>query len=92
MGLLDAMWHIINFILPAAFVAVFVTLLGRFLKQNRPTAGSFIARTAINFIACIGVLVIGLILAGRDGKMLIYLCMVIASATVEWILSGAWRK
>jgi hypothetical protein len=92
MGVFDAALHAINFMLPAAFVALLVTFLGRFLKQNKPFAGKFIARAAINFVVCLTVLSIGLILTGRDGKMFTYLAMVLASATVQWILSGAWRK
>jgi hypothetical protein len=92
MGVLDAVLHVINFMLPAACVALMVTFVGRFLKQNKPITGKFIARSAINFVVCLAVLIIGLILTGRDGKMFTYLAMVIASATVQWILSGAWRK
>ncbi|MBS7806158.1 hypothetical protein [Variovorax sp. PCZ-1] len=92
MGLWDAFIHAINFMLPAAFVALLVTFLGRFFKQNKPFGGVFIAQAAINFVVCFTVLIIGLILTGRDGKMFTYLAMVIASATVQWFLSGAWRK
>lgn len=92
MGVWDAAFHLLSFILPAAFVALAVTFAGRFFKQNRPIAGKFIARSAINFIVCLAVLIIGLILTGRDGKMLTYLAMVVASATVQWLLSGGWRK
>ena len=92
MGIVDAVLHVINFMLPAAWVALLVTYIGRFFKQNRPLAGIFIARAAINFIVCLSVLVMGLIITGRDGKMLTYLAMVMASATVQWIFSGAWRK
>jgi hypothetical protein len=38
------------------------------------------------------VLIIGLIVTERDGKMNTYLAMVLASATVQWFLSGAWRR
>ncbi len=92
MGVLDAMLHAFNFTLPAAVVALLVTLCGRFFKKNKPIAGGFIAWIAINFIVCLTVLLIGLILTGRDGKMLTYLAMMLASATVQWFLSGAWRK
>ena len=92
MGIVDAFLHAINFMLPAAWVALLVTTLGRFLKQNRPVALAFIARAAINFIVCLGVLLIGLIITGRDGKMMTYMAMVLASATVQWIFSGGWRK
>lgn len=92
MSVLDAMLHAFNFILPAGCVAIFVTFLGRFFMRKRQIAGVFIAWIAINFIVCVCVLLIGLVLTGRDGKMLTYLAMVLASATVQWALSGAWRK
>ncbi|TAG27479.1 MAG: hypothetical protein EAZ37_04770 [Burkholderiales bacterium] len=92
MGSFDAAVHAINFMLPAVFVALFVTFAGHFLKQNKLLAGKFIARAAINFVVCLAVLIVGLILTGRDGKMLTYLAMVLAAATVQWIFSGGWRK
>ena len=92
MGMTDALLHATNFMLPALFVALFVTYTGRFFKANRPSALSYTARAVINFVVCLGILIIGLILTGRDGKMLTYLAMVIASATVQWALAGAWRK
>ena len=90
--MIDALLHATNFMLPALFVALFVTYVGRFFKLNRPLALSYTARAAINFVVCLGILIIGLILTGRDGKMLTYLAMAIASATAQWALSGAWRK
>jgi hypothetical protein len=92
MGFLDALWHLLGFAMPALVVALMSTLAGRFFKQNRPLALSFKARAAINFIVCFAVLVIGLILTGRDGKMWTYTAMVMASGTVQWLLSGGWRK
>jgi hypothetical protein len=92
MGVLDAVLHALNFMLPALVVAFLVTFAGRFFKKNKPLPAVFPAQYAINFIVCVAVLLIGLILTGRDGKMLSYAAMVIASATVQWILSGGWRK
>lgn len=92
MGFLDAFLHAINFMLPAAFVAVIATYFGKFFVQKKPMRYGFIAQSAMNFIVCLAVLVLGLILTGRDGKMLTYLAMVLASATVQWISSGGWRK
>ncbi len=92
MGVMGALLHAFNVMLPALSVALLVTASGRFLKQNKPLALTFIARSAINFVVCLAVLLIGLIITGRDGKMLTYLFMVLASATVQWIVSGGWRK
>jgi hypothetical protein len=92
MGVVDVILHALNFMLPAFVVAMLVTTIGRFLKRNRPLPVIFPAQCAINFIVCTAVLLIGMILTGRDGKMLTYAAMVIASATVQWLLSGGWRK
>lgn len=92
MSPLDAIFHALNFLLPALAVALSMAFSGRVFKQKRPVAVTFIAQTAIHFIVCCAVLVIGLIVTGRDGKMMTYLAMVFASATVQCWLSGAWRK
>ncbi len=92
MGAIDALWHLIGFLLPAAVVAMTLAFTGRFFKQNRPLAGTFIARSAILFIACTAVLLAGLLITGRDGKMMTYLIMVLTGATAQWLLSGAWRR
>jgi hypothetical protein len=92
MGFFDVVFHALGFMLPALAVALMVTFAGRFLKQNRPLALSFIARSAINFVVCLTALLIGLVLTGRDGKMMTYLAMVLASGTVQWLISGGWRK
>jgi hypothetical protein len=38
------------------------------------------------------VLLAGLWFFGRDGKMLTYAALVVASATVQWVMLGLWRK
>jgi peptidoglycan biosynthesis protein MviN/MurJ (putative lipid II flippase) len=92
MGFVDAILHALNFMLPALAVALLVTFSGRFLKKNKSFAVGFIGQCAINLIVCLAVLMIGLVITGRDGKMLTYLAMVMASGTVQWVLSGGWRK
>jgi hypothetical protein len=92
MGILDAVLHAFHFMFPAVFLALLMPLLSQIFKQNKPLARMYIAQSAINFIACLLVLVAGLLLSGRDGKMLTYLAMVLASAGVQWVLSGGWRR
>lgn len=92
MGWIDAILHAVGFMLPAFAVALMVTFAGRFFKKNRPLALTFIAQSAINFVVCLTVLLIGLVLTGRDGKMMTYAAMAIASGTVQWLMSGGWRK
>jgi hypothetical protein len=92
MGWIDAILHAVGLMLPAFAVALMVTFAGRFFKKNRPLALTFTAQSAINFVVCLAVLLIGLVLTGRDGKMMTYAAMAIASGTVQWLMSGGWRK
>jgi len=82
----DALIHVFNFFLPAAFVAAAMVFSGCFFKKKGPQRLSFPAQFAIHLIACSAVLVLGLVLTGRDGKMLTYAVMVWVSAAVQWAL------
>jgi hypothetical protein len=86
MSWLGALFHALNFFLPAAFVAAVMGFSGCFFKKKRPAILSFPAEFAIHFVACSAVLVLGLVLSGRDGKMLTYAAMVLASAALQWAL------
>jgi predicted branched-subunit amino acid permease len=92
MSLLDASLHALNFMLPALFMAIVMVFASRSFKQKRSPALSLTAQLAIHFIACLAVLILGLILTGHDGKMMTYLAMVLVSASLQWALSGAWKK
>jgi hypothetical protein len=92
MGFFDAANHLLNFFAPAAFVALLVSLSSLFFKKNKPFAQRYIAGAAINFAACAAILVAGLWYFGNDGKMATYSAMVLASATVQWLVLGAWRS
>jgi hypothetical protein len=87
--------HLLNFVLPAAAVALLLVLssrvLGGVFRSSRPVAVTWWAQTAIVFAANVAVLVAGLVFFGRDGKMMTYAAMVAGAAACQWILLGAWR-
>ena len=83
--------HLLNFLAPAFFLALGLTICARVLKQNKAGAQSFIAQVAINFILGVAVLLLSLWLFSRDGKMLAYAALVCTSACCQWVLSRAWR-
>lgn len=80
--------HLIGFIAPALCVALGVTLAGRWVLRRRGLAWR---RALVH--AGIGVLVLlaGLVVFGRDGKMATYAALVVAIATSEWLLERRWR-
>ncbi|MFN4121027.1 hypothetical protein [Acidovorax sp.] len=91
MGPLDVFNHLLNFAAPAAFMAVLMVLLGQFFGSKNPLALSWWSRIAILFVVGMAVLVGGLVLWGRDGRMLTYGALVVAAATCQWVLGRGWR-
>ena len=82
--------HILNFIAPAAVVALLLVLAARlfkrFLVSNRSFSRSIWAQLATIFIVNVCVLVAGLVFFGNDGKMATYAAMVLAAALCQWVL------
>jgi SNF family Na+-dependent transporter len=88
--------HLLNFIAPAAFVAVVLMLLaqvfGRLFKRKRAAAQSWIVQAAIIFVVNVCILVAGLALLGVDDKMVSYATMVVGAALCHWVLGRGWKN
>lgn len=88
--------HLLNFVAPAAVVALLLVLssrvFSRFLVSKRPVTQSIWAQVAIIFIVNVVVLAAGLVFFGNDGKMATYAAMVLASALGQWVLARGWRN
>ena len=91
MGLPDFLNHLLNFIAPALWVALVVTLVARLFIKKQTKAFLFFGSVAINFIVGWLVLMVGLWFFGRDGKMLTYAAMTLFCATSQWVLQRGWR-
>ena len=87
--------HLLNFIAPAAGVALLLVLLSRLgfglFRSKQPLAETWWAQTAIIFIVGVGILIAGLLLLGRDGKMMTYAALVLGSAVCQWVLVRGWK-
>lgn len=83
--------HILNFIAPAAIVALMLVLaarlFNRFLVSNRLLVQSIWAQLATIFVVNVFVLVAGLVVFSNDGKMATYAAMVLAAALSQWVMS-----
>ncbi len=87
MGFLAAINHAINFLAPALWLAVLMPFLARFILRNRSSAHTLSGLVALNFIVGCIMLLAGLVVFGRDGKMLTYLALVLGVASSQWFLS-----
>jgi hypothetical protein len=91
MGLFDIVNHFSNFTAPAAFVAIFTAFFARTVLPGKARLPGFRRLATYCFLAAFVALVAGLWSFGRDGKMASYAAMVLACATVPWVLSRGWR-
>lgn len=91
MAPLDLLDHLLNFVAPAFAVGFLCAILGRFAMRRSPKAPGWWAQGAINFVVGVAVLAAGLLVFGRDGIMATYVALVVACATSQWLIAGAWR-
>jgi hypothetical protein len=89
---LDFMTHLLGFIAPALVVAALVALAGKVVFSRNNPAKRWWHSFALNSIAGIGVLVVGLWVFGRDGKMATYVALVLVVATTQWLSSRGWQS
>jgi hypothetical protein len=91
-GPIDFSIHLLSFFAPAFVVAILVALAGRVvLPHNKPPARWWLP-FVLNFLAGAAALVGGLVLFGRDGKMLTYAAMLVCIASTQWLGARGWRS
>ena len=93
MGVLDGLWHVLNFFAPALGVGLLAALLAKGLwwRELKGVAWSRLARWAV--LGASAALLAGLFVTGRDGRMVTYGAMVLACALCLWWAGfGAGRR
>jgi hypothetical protein len=86
MGPLDALWHLLNFAAPAFGMAVLTTALAKLLFRRELAGAGWRPLLGWSAAAGLAVLLAGLVLFGRDGRMATYGALVAATALTLW-----WR-
>jgi hypothetical protein len=86
LSILDGLWHLLNFFAPAFGVALLSTLMAKLLWRSELQHIPWRRLVKGAVLACIAILLSGLLFFGRDGKMLTYGAMVVACAVSLW-----WR-
>lgn len=79
--------HLLNFTAPALGLALLLGIADAFFKKKRPLALGVIGSSAIYFFAALAVLLLGLAVLGRDGKVLTHTALVLVLGTL-----AAWRQ
>jgi len=93
LDVLGGFWHLANFFAPALGMALFATLLAKLLwwrdLRDVPWGRLLVWGAGAAALVCI----VGLVVFGRDGKMITYGAMVVACALgLWWVGFGARRR
>ena len=87
--------HLLNFVAPAPFMALLLALLGPAVPSGGSGArfwfGRFWRAFWINSLLGVLVLVVCLVLFGRDGEMAGYAALTVTVATSQWLLRRGWE-
>ncbi len=84
MGPLDLLNHLLNFVAPALALGAGLAYLAPVFIKNKAAARTRAAQFAINIVVGALALLAGLVFFGRDGKMLSYAALVLATASSQW--------
>ena len=84
MGFQDALNHALNFFLPALGMALLVPSLARLVWWKAVSRVGWLRQVTWASLVNGLILVAGLIVTGRDGAMLTYAGLVLASALTVW--------
>jgi hypothetical protein len=85
MGPLDAIWHGLNFFAPALGMAVLAASMAKLLWRQELAGVGWHWLTIWAALAGMLVLIGGLVVFGRDGKMATYAALVVAMALALWV-------
>ncbi len=84
MNFLDGVWHLCNFFAPAVVVALLATAGVKLLWRRELRQLPWIPLAGVGAASGSLALVLGLVVSGRDGRMLTYAAMCLACALALW--------
>jgi hypothetical protein len=84
MGLLDATWHLLNFLAPAVGLGSLSAGLVKFAWRHELRSVGWLRLALWTSSAAMSALIASLIVLGRDGTMTSYAAMVLASVLALW--------
>lgn len=84
MGVLDVLWHVGNLFLPALALGALAAALAKLVWRRELAAVAWSRLAGPACAACAAMVLGGLVLWGRDGRMATYAAMVAACALMLW--------
>jgi ABC-type branched-subunit amino acid transport system permease subunit len=84
MGLVEAFWHLFDFVYPALALGALSAAGAKLLWRAELAATPWWRLAAAVALSGVAVLVVGLVVFGRDGRMLTYAALVAVAAVVLW--------
>jgi hypothetical protein len=90
MSFFDLLNHLVNFALPAVSLGVMVPLFSRLIWRKTAVKRPLKSQIVITSLACLAVLIAGLVIFSTDGKMATYGAMVTIAAICQLWHQG-WR-
>ncbi len=92
MDFLSALIHLGNFIAPALLVPLLLWWPARWVFGKAGSAPRFWRHWPLQCAVCLAVLIMGLVVLQRDGRMLTYVALVVACASCQWLALRGWRR
>lgn len=84
-GVMDAVWHVLNFFAPALAVGLLTASLVKLVWWRSLRGVGWLSLSLAASFACALGLVAGLVIFGRDGKMATYgLMLLLCTLSVGW--------
>ena len=83
-GVIQFFSHVLNFLLPAVAMALLVPSLARLVWWKALASAGWWRQVQWSAVLNVGVLVLGLVVLGRDGAIWTYAGLVLSSALVVW--------
>jgi hypothetical protein len=85
MSIADAFWHLLNFLAPPVFIAFFSAVSARLLWRAELRTVGLRRLLAWAALPAIAAALAGLVITGRDGRIVTYAAIVAASSLGLWI-------
>jgi uncharacterized protein (DUF2062 family) len=84
--------HVLNFLAPAVFLSVLLALSAKLMWRKANPLINLWEQVLLNLVVGAVILGAGLVLSGRDGRLLTYAMLVLGMSISQWLMVRGWRS